>query len=251
LSGRANLIVLDDGAALAAAVAARFVERGRAAIEARGRFFIALAGGSTPKASYALIAASERDALDWNRVRFFFGDERCVPPDSDASNFKMALTNLMAPLQIPAEHVFRMHGEDDPAAAARAYAEVVVREVPAESGVPVFDLVMLGMGPDGHTASLFPGSDPHEDDAALVRAPFVAKFGTHRLTLTPRVLTAARVIDVATAGPTKTAALAAVLEGPPDPVRYPISVLADAGDRVTWLVDRIAAAQLADSVKAT
>ena len=251
MSGRANLIVLEDDAALAAAVAARFVQRARAAIEARGRFFVALAGGSTPKASYSLIAASERDALDWSSVRFFFGDERCVPPDDDESNFKMARTNLIGPLQISAEHVFRMHGEDEPPKAARAYADVLVREVPAENGVPVFDLVMLGMGPDGHTASLFPGSDPREDDAALVRAPFVAKFGTHRLTLTPRVLTAARAIDVATAGPTKTAALAAVLDGPPDPVRYPISVLADAGDRLTWLVDRVAAAQLTDNVKAT
>jgi 6-phosphogluconolactonase len=242
VSNTPGIVVLDDELALANTVAERVVLRAREAIEARGLFFIALAGGTTPKASYALLAAAERGALDWDRVRFFFGDERCVPPDHDDSNYKMARVTLLDPLGIPSGHVFRMHGEDDPEAAARAYAQVLLREVPFLDVVPTFDLVMLGMGPDGHTASLFPGSDPHEDEASLVRAPFVAKFGTHRLTLTPPVLVAARAIDVATAGPTKTAALAAVFSDDPDPVTCPIAVLAAAGARLTWLVDRVAAA---------
>jgi 6-phosphogluconolactonase len=240
-----GIVVVEDEAALARTVATRVVERAREAIEARGTFYVALAGGSTPKASYTLIAQTERDAVDWNRVRFFFGDERCVPPDNDESNYKMAMTTMLGPLGIPADHIFRMHGEDDPAKAARDYAEVLLREVPAIDVVPAFDLTMLGMGPDGHTASLFPGSDPREDDAALVRAPYVAKFGTYRLTLTPLVLTSSRAIDVATAGPAKTDAFAAVARGNPDPVTYPIAVLASAGERLTWLVDRVAAGRSA------
>jgi 6-phosphogluconolactonase len=246
-SGSPTTIVVADERALAQIVAERFVENARAAIADRGTFYIALAGGSTPKASYALLAATERDALDWNCVRFFFGDERCVPPDNDESNYKMARTRLLEPLGIPGEHVFRMRGEDEPERAARDYADVLRLEVPAAGAMPTFDLVMLGMGPDGHTASLFPGTDPHEDDDALVRAPFVAKFGTHRLTMTPRILVGARAIDVATAGPTKTAAFAAVMAVDPDPVTYPISVLRAAGARLTWLVDRIAAGAPASS----
>jgi 6-phosphogluconolactonase len=137
-----------------------------------------------------------------------------------------------------------MHGEDEPQAAAGAYAGILKDELPHTGGIPTLDLVMLGMGPDGHTASLFPGSDPFQDDDRLVRAPFVAKFDTYRITLTPKVLNAAREIDVATAGPAKTDALAAVLQGPHDPRRLPIQVLAPASGRLTWLVDRAAAAKL-------
>jgi 6-phosphogluconolactonase len=239
-----NLVIVQDDAALARTVAERFVAYAAAAIEARGRFDVALAGGSTPKAAYALVASSHRDAIDWGRVRFFFGDERCVPPAHDESNYKMVKTSLLDPLEIPESCVFRMHGEDDPQAAASAYAAVLRRELPGTNGAPTFDLVMLGMGPDGHTASLFPGSDPFEDDDKLVRAPFVAKFGTYRITLTPKVLNAALLIEVATAGPAKADALSAVLEGPYDPVALPAQLLGPVSGRLVWLADRAAAAKL-------
>ncbi len=243
-NGPLQLEVVADDTALARAVADRFVSLAAAAIDAKGRFFVALAGGSTPKAAYALIASTYGNALGWDRVRFFFGDERCVPPTDDESNYKMARTNLFVPLGIPESQVHRMRGEDEPAAAAAAYADTLRREVPLSGGVPAFDLVMLGLGPDGHTASLFPGNDPFEDDEQLVRAPFVAKFGTHRITLTPKVLNAAGEIDVATAGQAKTAALAAVLEGPHDPRTLPAQVLKPVAGRLVWLVDRAAAAGL-------
>jgi 6-phosphogluconolactonase len=242
--GAANVVIVADEATLAQTVAERFLAHAEAALRAHGCFYVALAGGSTPKAAYALLAAGYSEALDWDGVRFFFGDERCVAPDSDDSNYKMANTTLLGPLCIPSDHVFRMRGEDNPEQAARAYERLLLANLPLEGGVPVFDLVMLGMGPDGHTASLFPGSDPHAHEASLVRAPFVSNFGTYRITLTPRVLTAAHAIDVATAGPTKTAAFAAVVAGGADPVVYPIAVLAGAGARLTWLVDRVAAAGL-------
>lgn len=243
--GPPNLVVVADEASLARTVAEHVVARGNASLGDRGTFFVSLAGGSTPKAAYALLATVYRDALDWSRVRFFFGDERCVPPDDDDSNYKMANARLFEPLGIPESNVFRMRGEDDPAAAAAAYAETLRNEVPKNSaGTPAFDLVMLGLGPDGHTASLFPGSDPFADDDLLVRAPFVEKFGTHRITLTPRVLNAASEIDVATAGPTKTAALAAVLEGAYDPSHLPAQALDPTPGRLSWLVDTAAAAGL-------
>jgi 6-phosphogluconolactonase len=237
-----RLVVVADERALALALAGLVSDAAQNAIAARGRFNLALAGGSTPKAAYALLAAQPlRDALDWTQVRFFFGDERCVPPADDQSNYKMAREALLGPLGIAEGHVFRMRGEADPPVAAREYAEVLRRELGAQ---PIFDLVMLGMGPDGHTASLFPGSDPLADDALLVKAPYVEKFQSYRITLTPRAINAAHEVAIATAGPEKTAALAAVLEGPRDPIRFPIQIVRPAG-RLVWLVDRVAAAGLA------
>ena len=236
-----HLIVVADERALAAALADLVADSAKSAIAARGIFNLALAGGSTPKAAYALLAVPpQRAALDWAKVRFFFGDERCVPPSDDQSNYKMAREALLAPRGIGEGRVFRMRGEDEPQAAARDYAAILRRELGER---PVFDLVMLGMGPDGHTASLFPGTDPLENDDLLVKAPFVEKFQSYRITLTPRAINGAREVAIATAGPEKTAALAAVLEGPRDPLHYPIQIVRPAG-RLVWLVDRIAAAGL-------
>jgi len=244
----ANLVVVSDERALAQALAERVVELGRQAIAARSRFNIALAGGSTPKATYALLTEPPfRQALDWKRVRFFFGDERCVPPDDEQSNYRTAKLTLFDGLSIRREATFRMHGENEPEAAAGSYAAVILRELPLDHLVPTLDLILLGMGPDGHTASLFPGTDPLEDDELLVRAPYVEKFSTHRITLTPRVLNGARDVIVATAGPAKADALAAVLHGPRDPATYPIQILEPRAGRLTWLVDRAAAAKLPPS----
>ena len=233
-----EIVELPDSVALARAVAERFASLAREAIDRRGRFDVALAGGSTPKAAYAVLAARGPDVtVPWEHVRFFFSDERCVGPSDEQSNYKMAAGALLEPLGIVPAHVFRMRGEDVPSHAAQTYAGLLARELPAQNGSPIFDLVMLGMGPDGHTASLFPGSDPCVDDAALVRAPYVEKFGTFRLTLTPRVLTNAREIVVAAAGKEKADAFAAVRDGAADPATYPIAVLGGAAGRLTWFVD--------------
>ena len=241
-----DLHIVEDEATLARELANRIVADARRALAARKSFALALAGGSTPKATYTLLAAEYADALDWSRVRFFFGDERCVAPTDEQSNYRTAHDALFAPLGIAVANVFRMRGEDEPASAARAYADVLRAKLERTSdGSPIFDLVLLGMGPDGHTASLFPGADPHTDDALLVRAPYVATFATHRLTLTPFVINAARAIVVATAGYAKAQALHAIFDGPSDPMRYPIAILAPRNGTLDFIVDRAAASQLA------
>jgi 6-phosphogluconolactonase len=241
-----ELSVVEDERELARAVAERVVTEGSAAVAARGRFELALAGGSTPKAAYALLASPEfRGRLDWSRTRFFFGDERCVPPADAQSNYKTAKDTLFDGLSIAHDRVFRMRGEDDPERAAGVYAAILLRELPPDNVAPTFDLIMLGMGPDGHTASLFPGTDPFEDDELLVKAAYVEKLDSHRITLTPRTIGAARNVLLATAGEAKAEALAAVLDGPYEPVRYPSQILTKARGRVSWLVDRAAAARLA------
>ncbi len=242
---RHNLTVLESETALARALADLVVGEATAALAARGRFAIALAGGSTPKAAYTLLGREYVQALDWTRVRFFFGDERCVAPTDEQSNYRTARETLLGPLSIVDAHVFRMHGEIDPAHAARAYADVLRHELPAaDDAVPILDLVLLGMGPDGHTASLFPGTDPHTDDAELVRAPYVATVASYRLTLTPRALNAGRIVAIATAGAAKAAALHAVFDGATDPTTHPIRVLAPRSGDLRWLVDRAAMADL-------
>ncbi|MGH7706800.1 MAG: 6-phosphogluconolactonase [Vulcanimicrobiaceae bacterium] len=238
---RATLVVVADAVALAQTVAERFAAAAGRAIAERGRFSVALAGGSTPTAAYAILADEPfRTRVDWANIRFFFGDERCVPPTDRDSNYGMAKAALFDPLAIATESVFRIRGEDDPPVAAAAYAEVLRRELGADARL---DLLMLGMGPDGHTASLFPGV-PTPLDSTLVVANFVPKLGSWRISIAPRVIAAARCIEVATAGPVKAAALAHALDDPIDPARYPVQFVRAAAGETAWIVDRAAAADL-------
>ncbi len=236
------LSVFDDAPSLAEGLAKHVVSLGAEAIERRGRFDIALAGGSTPLAMYALLHTDERRAaMDWSLVRFFFGDERCVPPDDDESNYKAAKETLLDPLQIRPHAVFRMLGEAEPAKAAQLYVDALKQELGIE---PIFDLVLLGMGPDGHTASLFPGADPATDDAELVRAPWVEKLSMHRITITPHVINGARNVAIAVTGSDKADILATVLNGEYRPSDYPIQIVAPRSGHLTWFVDRAATAKL-------
>lgn len=227
---------------LAGALADFFVQRAREAITARDAFHVALAGGTTPKSAYALLAESPlRDNIEWAKVHVYFSDERCVPPQSEESNFKTADDVFLSRVSIPREHIYRMRGEEYPLEAARAYAELVSENL---GQVPLFDLIMLGMGADGHTASLFPGTDPLIDTDLLVRAPYVEKMKTYRLTFTPRVINNSRHAVIATEGSAKAAALHAALEGPHDPIVYPVQIVAPATGSLTWLADAAAAAEL-------
>lgn len=239
---RGELRVFETPDLVAHALADTFVEDATRAVSERGAFFVALAGGTTPRAAYTLLAQQPRlGTVDWNNVFVYFGDERCVPPDSSDSNYRMAHDTLLGKTGIPDSNVHRIHGEDDPQEAARSYASLLI-ETMGDS--PRFDLIMLGMGPDGHTASLFPGTNPKIDDGRLVRAAYVEKMHSWRITFTPAVINNARHVVIATEGLPKAPALYAVREGPYDPLIHPIQIVAPVDGELTWLVDKAAAAQL-------
>jgi 6-phosphogluconolactonase len=235
--------LLGDEAGLAEAAADRFISIVEQTLRFRQVADVCVAGGSTPKAMNAILSsATRRSAVQWDRVRFFFGDERTVPPDDAESNFRMTHETLFAPLGISEAHIFRMHGEDEPHAAAAAYAEVMVRELGAR---PRFDLLYLGMGPDGHTASLFPGTLASVDESKLVVANWVEKFSTWRITVTPPVINDAAHVVITTGGDSKADALHAVFDGPHDPDRYPVQLVAPVDGELHWIIDAAAAAKLA------
>lgn len=237
-----ELRIYETPGELEEALADLFLGDANGAIRERGTFHVALAGGRTPQAAYALLAGDgRRDAVDWQRVFIYFGDERCVPPENSDSNYRMALDAMLSKIPIPAQNIHRMRGESDPARAARAYAQTLV-EAMGES--PRFDLILLGMGSDGHTASLFPQADPAIDDDQLVRAVYVEKLGAYRLTLTPRVINNARHVAIALVGSEKAPALRAVREGPYNPIAYPVQIISPVDGALTWLVDKGAAAGL-------
>jgi len=210
---------VSDAVALIAGDAAK-------AIEARGVFRIALSGGNTPRPVYEALAGLD---LPWDKWEITFGDERCVPPDSDQSNFRMARLAWFDLARIPAASILRMEGESDPAAAAAKYeAELLSRSTPY-----VHDLILLGMGDDGHTASLFPGTEALHVTGRLVVANYVPRFSTHRLTFTYPLLNAARHVCFLVSSPGKEAVLNGVLAGN---AGYPSAAVAPAEGRVTWLL---------------
>ncbi len=212
-----------------------------AAIRARGRASFVLTGGNTPKAVYELLAASPlSEHLDWRQVLLFWGDERCVPPDDPASNYGMAWRTLISRLLIPAENIHRILGElADPTEAAELYENGIRSTFPRESP-PSFDLVLLGMGDDGHTASLFPGTT--WDEERWVVANYVARLESNRVTMTPRILNAARKILFLTSGSSKASALAGVLEDRTG--AYPAKRIQPQSGDLTWMVDKAAASLL-------
>ncbi|MCX5742018.1 MAG: 6-phosphogluconolactonase [Proteobacteria bacterium] len=220
-----------DASAVADAAADELVAIAAAAIAARGTCAIALSGGSTPRKLHAALARRGRAVVDWDHVELWFGDERAVPPEHPDSNYRMAMETLVTPLALDPTRVHRMVAEGaERDAAARAY----------EASLPArFDLVFLGMGADGHTASLFPGSAGLAEASRLVVANLVAP-ETWRMTLTYPALAAARHVRFLVTGADKAGTLAEVLEGPPD--RYPSQRVA--GVDVAWFVDAAAAAQL-------
>ena len=237
-----TVTVLPDGAALAAACADHLLEVVRAAVARRGVAHVALAGGHTPRDANALLAAQpRRGTVDWSRVVFWFGDERCVPPDDAESNYRMNRETLLEPLGIAPERVHRMRGEGEPTAAAADYDAVLVRELGER---PRLDLILLGMGPDGHTASLFPGTTGGIPKDKHCIAHYVPQFDRWRITLTPRAINAARAVAITAGGAEKADALAGVLNGPRQTDVYPSQLVHPENGELRWFVDAAAAALL-------
>ncbi|HZW53565.1 MAG TPA: 6-phosphogluconolactonase [Candidatus Elarobacter sp.] len=236
------LTVLPDPAALAEAAADHVVAVLHAALGRRDLAHVALAGGSTPRAVNALLAAPpRRDVIDWTRIVFWFGDERCVPPDDEDSNYRMNRETLLDPLGIDPARVHRMRGEDDPSAAAADYDAVLRRELGEQ---PALDLVLLGMGPDGHTASLFPGTTLAIDKDKHCIAHYVPQQGKWRITVTPRAINAARSVAITAGGAEKADALRGVLEGPRQTDVYPAQLVQPHDGELRWFVDAAAASKL-------
>jgi 6-phosphogluconolactonase len=236
-----NLLVYETLEELAEAAARDFAARAREAIDALGRFAVVLAGGSTPKATYDVLARDYADNLDWSKVHVFFGDERTVPPDHEASNYRMARETLLSRIHVGSVH--RMRCELPSEEAAAAYEEEL-REFFGPDEPPSFDLILLGLGEDGHTASLFPETSALDVTDRWVVANPVLKRETTRLTLTVPAINAARAVNFQVAGEDKAEALKEILEGDADPRAYPAKFIRPEGGDLTWMVDKAAASLL-------
>lgn len=233
-----SIQVLPTPQAVAEAAARRVVEAAQRALDAKETFTVALAGGSTPKAAYELLAREPlRSQIDWARVEVFFGDERCVPPESADSNYRMAHDALLAHVPIPGDNVYRMHGESDPNQAAVEYGKML-KDRFGDGGM---DLVLLGMGDDGHTASLFPDTEAIGEAHHRCVANFVPKLRTWRITLSAPFINRSAEVLVLVTGEGKAKRVAEVLEGVPDPQRLPIQLIRPVHGTLTWLLDAAAA----------
>jgi len=242
VSERGDVRIFSDSEAVAAAVADLFIDVAQTALADRGTFRVALSGGNTPRRAYQLLAEEPRRlALPWTDVFVYFGDERCVPPEDELSNYRMASKAFLDSVPIPHANVHRIRGEADPGVAANNYASIIRTDL---ADPPRFDLVLLGLGPDGHTASLFPGSPPDLHDSVLVRAVFAESQAMWRVTMTPKLINLARTVAFAVEGTEKAEILAKVLEGPVDPTTYPAQVVRPSSGRLLWLVDHLAAGLL-------
>lgn len=244
-----ELRIMEDDAELAAEAADLFVWLAEQAVAAAGLFRVALSGGSTPAALYAALAGPPFSGqVNWPLVEFYFGDERCVPLQDSESNFGCANDRLFRPLKIAADRIFRMAGEaSDPAQAAWQY-ETLLRErfKTLAPGWPAFDLILLGLGEDGHTASLFPATDALTESRRLVLATVSPRGVRDRLTLTVPVINQASTVIFLVSGPNKARAVRAVLEDQgADPRQWPGKLIRPVKGRLIWIVDRAAAAELA------
>jgi len=221
----------------------------RAATEAvaqRGQFTIALSGGSTPKNLFNLLATNARTVFPWDRTYFFWSDERHVPPTDPESNYRMAEEIMLSKIPVNAGNVFRIAAENpDAAAVAEAYEQTLRKFFQLQPGqVPVFDLILLGVGPDGHTASLFPNTAGLQEKTRLVIANWVDKLKANRLTMTLPVLNSAREMSFLASGTDKAQVLRTVLEEDAPPEQYPAKLVRPSNGRLIWFVDRAAASQL-------
>jgi 6-phosphogluconolactonase len=235
--------VFPDKQEINRAAAAEFVARALEAVGRSGSFTVALAGGSTPKSVYTLLGDNpESQRLPWGKMQFFFGDERHVPPTHPDSNYRMAEESLFCKVPVNEDQLFRVKGENPDADQAAAEYERTLRDCfqLSDGQLPRFDLILLGMGPDGHTASLFPGTQALRQTQRLVVANWVEKFKTHRITFTAPVINNAACVIFMVSGEEKREALRAVLHGDAPAEQFPAKLVHPTQGELIWLVDEAA-----------
>ena len=236
--------VLSDLEALSLHAASIFVSASKNSIAAKKRFAVAISGGSTPRRLYTLLGSDAyRHRVDWQSVHFFWVDERCVPKEDEASNFRTAFDTFLYKIALPDKNIHRIKGEEAPDKAARD-CEEEIRRFFGESERPGFDLIILGMGEDGHTASLFPGSKSLEETIRLAIPVYLEEPRKNRITLTLPVLNNADQILFLVVGPSKAAVLSEILGDGEKRKWFPAGLVCPAHGNITWLIDQEAAGKL-------
>lgn len=240
-----QVVIYPDTSTLSQEAAQYIVRLANEAIVSHGRFSIALSGGTTPKVLYGLLATEPyRDQIDWSQVEIFWSDERCVPPDSSDSNYQLAQEVLLSKIPISTNQIHRMPADKpDRDAASLEYTQEMQR-IFGTDGIPSFDLLQLGMGPEGHTASLFPHQPSLQEQQRLVMPVNVPKPPPPRLTFTPPLLNAAKHVLFLVTGADKADAVQAVLESAYQPEEYPAQIVRPPHGEVTWMLDTAAAGKL-------
>ena len=242
--------IFNDLEQLSRHAAELLVEQAAQAVRERGRFLVALNGGNTPNRLFQLLATEYRDKVDWSDVHVFWGDERCVPPDDPGSSYGQAREALLKHVSIPENHIYRVQGELAPATAATEYAQTLKLFAEDSLDFPRFDLAYLGMGEDGHTASLFPGSPVDVTESVI---PVTANYQdrpANRVTMTQRVFNQARIVVFMATGEKKANTLAEVLSDRYNPELYPAQRIDPRDGELIWLVDKDAASKLPNSLRA-
>lgn len=239
--------VVEDPQELAQVAADEFKQLANDAVESKGSFNVALSGGSTPKAMFDLFSSDPyRATIPWFETHFFWGDERHVSPDDDDSNYRMTKEHLLSKIPILLENIHRVEAENPDAKQVAANYQKHLQQYfnLSETEIPQFDLVFLGMGDDGHTASLFPGTEVLHNSKDLVAAPWVEKFDSYRISFTPKVINNAERVIFLVKGEDKADALVRVIEGEKDINCYPAQIINPTHGSVLWICDRAASSKL-------
>jgi 6-phosphogluconolactonase len=240
-----KIVVLNDPPDLFVHAAEEIAHFAGEAISTHGEFMLGLSGGSTPAATYELLATRFQYSVDWKGVQFFWSDERCVPPDNPESNYGMANRTLLSKIGLKPEQVHRMRGELPPSQGATEYEQELQRAFSVSSGdVPRFDLIMLGLGDNRHTASLFPGDPSIHETKRTVVAVNVDAEPRNRLSFTPPILNNAQRVMFLAAGAKKAEAIRDIIEGPRDPDKFPAQIVVPGDGELVWFLDKAAASLL-------
>jgi 6-phosphogluconolactonase len=241
-----QLIIMDDAQALFVRAAEEIAHLAGEAICTHGEFALCLTGGSTPASTYELLATRFRLSVDWKEVQFFWGDERCVPPDDPASNFGMANRTMLSKLSLRPEQIHRIRGEEEPAQAASDYEHELRTSIPLQQpgDLPSFDLVLLGLGENAHVASLFPHHPALHEKTRLAVAVDVEAAPSRRISLTMPVINNAERVLFLVSGESKADAVKNVLQATVDPEQYPAQLVKPRTNEIVWLMDKAAAHRL-------